>query len=186
LVECQLPKLDVAGSSPVARSATSGFARLRNGLCSSEWGPFLGVTGSHSTDDRLVFDKRGVQIGHHEVCMEPLVSVEPRLQEVDHPAKRRSGARIVQRGMERVMAPEHDVVIELATESGAPKRGMSRSQLSGTGLSCCERESVNSSRGGTFQRACGLIDILSVGDSHRSSSDPRPRATAIDHKQPFR
>jgi hypothetical protein len=143
------------------------------------------VTGSHSTEDRRVFHKRRVQIWRHEVRIEPLVSVEPRLKEVNHRAKRRSGAGIVQRRMERLMTLEYDVVIEHATVSGLPKRGMSRSHLSGQGLPRCKRESVYSSRDDAVERADGLIEILGVGGSHRRRSDSWPRAAAIDHQQPF-
>ena len=144
-----------------------------------------GVAGSHSTDDRRVFDERGFQIGRHEVRIEPLVSVEPRLQEVDYRAKRWCGAGIVERRMERLMTVEHNVVIEDASASGLPKRGMSRSHLGGQGLTCREGESVNSPRDDAIERAYGLIEILGVGGSHRRRGNPRPRATAIGHQQPF-
>jgi hypothetical protein len=110
------------------------------------------VTGSHGIEDRRVFDERRVQIRRHEVCIEPLVSVESRLKEVNHRAKRRSGAGLMQRRMKRLMTLEHDIVVEDASLSGAPKRGMSRTHLGGEGLPCRHRESVNAPRDDAIYR----------------------------------
>ena len=52
VVECQLPKLDVAGSSPVARSIMSPKFQKRSAL------KLVGRTIPHSSGMKLQFQKR--------------------------------------------------------------------------------------------------------------------------------